>query len=203
MKTLILLFYLLPGCSPMLPPHWCRCGWRDETCSRAEVAHLYSFSLHRREKEGEGWERTYDPQSVWTSSRPAFVPMLLWRWREGRTEGGKGRWGQLTTRQSSPNWIKVHIHFCSCAESLLALIWAFQWVKKNEKWGELSSWRQITSRTGAASNKQPSNHVVTAHPENLCCNTKQAHTAFYCSTSAEAILRQSKSASNQPRNCGS
>lgn len=52
------------------------------------------------------------------------------------TEGGKSRWSKWATREISPNWIKVHIHVCSIAVFLLALIDpldSFQWVKKMKK----------------------------------------------------------------------
>lgn len=144
LKPVILIFYLLHGFSAntasSLVQMWVTWRYLRQSGSGTPLF-LQQFTEERergRQWEramGEGQERTCDPQPVWTSYKHAFVPTLLWRWREGTTWGWKKQVRQVSynTRQMSPNWIKVHIHVCSIAVFLLALMWAFQWVKKKFK----------------------------------------------------------------------
>lgn len=142
-KSMILLFHLLPGCSTMLPPHWCRCGWRDETCSRVEVSHLYSSTLHRREREREGEQWGRGQRGHMIPNLSELVPDQLLSHVAMEMEGGnnwewKGRWGQWATIKDKglQTGSKSTPMFAVLQNSYLPWCEHFNRLKKKEESGE-------------------------------------------------------------------
>lgn len=167
MKPGILIFYLLHRCSAMLRPHWCKCGWRNDTCSRAEVAHLYSFSGGSQKKQGEGSAMGAGRERIMIPSLSELVTDMLLSLRcygdGGREhlEGGKSRRGKWATNVS-----KLDQSPHSCFIGFLK--------KKGERYVVSKGGDRF--QVGQGTPPPQNNRVVTAHPGNqtyLCCNRKQ------------------------------